>query len=223
MGEMIALKAADGVTIGAYKAVPPKSPKGGLVVVQEIFGVNHHIRSVADRFAEEGYVALAPALFDRVKKNVELAYDEEGMAQGSEWARKITPDQHYLSIEAAIEHLAGDGSIGIVGFCLGGTLAFAAAMRSEFLSASVGYYGGGIADMKIASPNCPVELHFGENDTHIPRDKIEKVKRDYPEIPVFTYPAGHGFNCDERASYDKASAGLAWTRTLSFLARNMAE
>lgn len=218
---MIELKAADGARIGAYKASPDSAPKGGIVVVQEIFGVNHHIRSVADRFAAAGYVALAPAIFDRAEKGVELAYDEPGMTRGMGLAKKIPFGQHFLSIEAAIEALADAGPIGIVGFCLGGTLAFAAAAQSEFLSAAVGYYGGGIAGMAPTDLNCPIELHFGEHDDHIPAADIAKIKASYPDVPVYTYPAGHGFNCDERASYDKPSADLAWTRTMVFLAHEM--
>jgi carboxymethylenebutenolidase len=222
MGEMIELKAADGAKIGAYKAVPDGDPKGGIVVVQEIFGVNHHIRAVTDRFAAEGYVGLAPALFDRAEKGVELAYDEAGTSKGFALARKIPMDQHFLSIEAAIEALAATGPIGIVGFCLGGTLAYAAATRSEFLSAAVGYYGGMIAGMTGAELNCQVELHFGEQDQHIPLSDVDKIRTAHPAMPIYTYPAGHGFNCDERGSYDKPSADLAWTRTLAFLDREMA-
>lgn len=219
---MIQLKTADGAKIAAYKALPASAPKGGIVVVQEVFGVNHHIRAVADRFAAEGYVALAPAIFDRAEKGVELTYDESGMSRGIALARQIPLDQHFLSIEAAIEDLTSTGPIGIVGFCLGGTLAFAAATRSEFLSAAVGYYGGMIAEMAVTELNCPVELHFGERDQHIPAADVAKIKAAFPAVPVYTYPAGHGFNCDERASYDKPSADLAWTRTLTFLEREFA-
>jgi carboxymethylenebutenolidase len=220
VAETIELKTADGAKIGAYKAIPDSVPKGGIVVVQEIFGVNHHIRAVADRFAAEGYLTISPAIFDRAEKGVELAYDDAGMTRGMALAKKISPDQYFLSIEATIEALATAGPIGIVGFCLGGTLAFAAAARSEFLSAAVGYYGGGIADMAGAELNCPVALHFGTKDPHIPAADVEKIKAAYPEVPVYTYPAGHGFNCDERGSYDQPSAALAWTRTLSFLEHN---
>jgi carboxymethylenebutenolidase len=223
MGEMIELKAADGAKIGAYKARPVGDPKGGIVVVQEVFGVNHHIRAVTDRVAAAGYVALAPAIFDRAEKGVELAYDDSGMSRGVALARKIPMDQHFLSIEAAIEDLAPVGPIGIIGFCLGGTLAFAAATRSEFLSAAVGYYGGMIAGMAGTEVHCPTELHFGDRDQHIPAADVEKIKAAYPEMPIYTYPAGHGFNCDERGSYDKPSADLAWTRTLAFLQRELCE
>ena len=221
MGKMIELTTKDGAAIGAYEALPPGTPKGGIVVVQEIFGVNHHIRSIADRVAGAGYAAIAPAIFDRAEKGVELAYDGPGMQRGMALAQAISPDQHLASIEAAIAALTPYGKIGIVGFCLGGTLAFAAATQSERLSAAVGFYGGGIAAMPVKPLLCPVELHFGEKDDHIPAADIETVKQAYPNVPVYTYPAGHGFNCDERGSYDEASAGAAWARTLAFFAKTL--
>lgn len=217
MGEMLELKTADGAVIGAYRADPSGVPKGRLVVVQEVFGVNHHIRNVADRLAGAGYICLAPALFDRVERGVELGYDDAGMSRGMALTRQISPDQHYLSIEAAIDALAAEGPVGIIGFCLGGSLAFEAAARNEFLVASVCYYGGMIAARAKAELNCPVLLHFGEKDAHIPMSDVEKIRATYPHLPIYLYPAGHGFNCDERGSYDKPSAELAWSRTLEFL------
>ena len=221
MGTMIDLKTSDGATIGAYKATPTGPSKGGIVVVQEIFGVNHHIQSMTDRVAAAGYTALAPALFDRAERGVELTYDAPGMKRGMELASKIPQDQHLASVLAAIDALASEGPVGIVGFCLGGTLAYAAAARSGHLAAAVGFYGGGIAKMVGAKPLCPIELHFGEHDDHIPMSDIEAIKAAHPDIPVYTYPAGHGFNCDERGSYDKPSAEAAWTRALAFFAGHM--
>ena len=226
MGTTIDLTTADGATIGAYQAMPGGTPKGGIVVVQEIYGVNHHIRSVADRVAAAGYVALAPAIFDRAERGVELKYDPDGLKRGMALAQKIPQGQHLASVEAAIAALAAHGPTGIVGFCLGGTLAFAAATKGDRLAAAVGYYGGGIAGMigdapPYPKPRCPIELHFGEHDDHIPPADIAKVKAAYPDVPVYTYDAGHGFNCDERGSYDKASADAAWARTLAFFAREM--
>lgn len=222
MGEMIELATSDGATIGAYKAMPSALPHGGIVVVQEIFGVNPHIRSVTDRFAAAGYAALAPAIFDRAERGVELNYDDDGMARGSALAGKISRDQHLASIDAAIAELAKSGAVGIVGFCLGGSLAYAAATHSTALSAAVGYYGGFIADIAPASLKCPVILHFGEKDQHLPPEKVEAVKRAHPDMPIYTYPnAGHGFNCDARASFDKESADLAWRRTMAFLEQEL--
>ena len=226
MGTTIDLTTTDGATIGAYRAMPEGQPKGGIVVVQEIFGVNHHIRSVADRVAAAGYVAIAPAIFDRAERGVELKYDPDGMKRGVALAQTIPQDQHAASVEAAVAALAPHGPVGIVGFCLGGTLAFAAATKSDKLAAAVGYYGGGIAAMVGGPgprpiPRCPFQLHFGEHDDHIPVSDIDKVKAAYPDAPIYTYDAGHGFNCDERGSYDKASADVAWARTLAFFERAM--
>ena len=225
MGTTIDLTTGDGAAIGAYRAMPEGTPKGGVVVVQEIFGVNHHIRSVTDRVAAAGYVALAPALFDRAERGIELGYDPEGIKRGMALAGKIPPEQHLASVQAAITALAPTGPVGIVGFCLGGTLAFAAAAKGQGLAAAVGFYGGGIAGMIGAEPRpfprCPIELHFGEHDDHIPPADIAKIKATYPDVPVYTYDAGHGFNCDERGSYDEASADAAWARMLAFFGREM--
>ncbi len=225
MGTMIDLTTGDGATVGAYRAMPEEKPKGGVVVVQEIYGVNHHIRSVTDRVAAAGYVAIAPALFDRAERGVELAYEPDGMKRGMELAHGIPQEGHLASIAAAIAALAPHGQVGIVGFCLGGTLAYAAAAKSDGLAAAVGYYGGGIAKMVDAEPRpvprCPFQLHFGEHDGHIPMPDIDKVKAAHPDAPIYTYDAGHGFNCDERGSYDEASATVAWARTLAFLERAM--
>ena len=221
MGSMIDLHTADGATIGAYKAIPSGPSKGGVVVVQEIFGVNHHIKSIADRFAAAGYTALAPALFDRAERGLELSYDAAGMKRGMEVVTKIPQEQHLASVLAAIDALAPEGPVGIVGFCLGGTLAYAAAANSDRLGAAVGFYGGGIAKMVGAKPHCPIELHFGEKDDHIPVSDVDAIKAARPEIPVHTYPAGHGFNCDERGSYDKPSADAAWARTMAFLSETL--
>lgn len=216
MGSMISLKAADGVSIGAYVAQPPGKPRGGIVVLQEIFGVNAHVRDVADRYAALGYQAVAPALFDRVKPDVELDYDETGMTSGVALAKQSVPEKTLLDVQAAIDEAAKAGPVGVVGYCWGGTLAFKAATQLSGVAAAVGYYGGGIADALDESPKVPLMLHFGERDAHISMSDIEKIKAALPNIPIYTYPAGHGFNCDRRGSYDKASADLALSRTLPF-------
>jgi carboxymethylenebutenolidase len=221
MGEILTLKTSDGVDISAYKAMPEGEPKGGMVVLQEIFGVNHHIRSVADRFAAAGYVAVAPALFDRVEKGVELAYDEAGIGRGFGLAQKSSQEAALRDISAAIALASEGGKVGIVGFCWGGTLSYASATHLDTLAAAVGYYGGQIAAIVKERLHCPVELHFGETDAHIPMTDVEKIRHAHPGMAVYTYPAGHGFNCDERGSYDKASADLAWSRTLEFFGRHI--
>ena len=221
MGETLTLTAADGTTVSAYQAKPAGRPRGGLVVLQEIFGVNGHIRSVADRFAAEGYLAVAPALFDRVEPGIELAYDENGMGRGVDLMKRTSQAAALQDVAAAVKAASAAGAVGIVGFCWGGTLAYAAATRLNTLSAAVGYYGGGIAGMIAAKLHCPVELHFGDQDSHIPVSDIEKIRHAHPGMAVYTYPAGHGFNCDERGSFNKASADLAWSRTTDFLARHI--
>lgn len=217
MGQTIKLTTADGFTLGAYRAEPTGKPRGGLVVLQEIFGVNHHIRSVADRFAEAGYLVVSPALFDRVRPGVELGYEQDGMQEGIALNKQTKADETMKDVAAAVAAVSGAGRVGVIGYCWGGTLAYRAACELPGVAAAVGYYGGGIASMLDSKPTVPVMLHFGEQDGHIPMSDVAKIKSALPSVPVFTYPAGHGFNCDERASYDKASADLALSRTLPFL------
>jgi carboxymethylenebutenolidase len=221
MGEMIELKSSGGAVIGAWLAAPAAAPHGAMVVVQEIFGVNHHIRSVADRFAAAGYLAIAPAMFDRVEKGVELAYDAPGVARGMEIVAKVDRDAALGDIAAAVQRVASAGKVGVVGFCWGGTMAWLAAARTPGIAAAVGYYGGGIIGLKDLQPRVPTMLHFGELDGHIPVAGVREVEAAHPGAPVYLYPAGHGFHCDERASYDAPSAALAWSRTLDFFAEHL--
>ncbi len=221
MSEMIKLTASDGVSIGAYKANPAGAPKGGIVVLQEIFGVNSHIRRVTDGFAAEGYLAIAPALFDRVQPEVEIGYTPEDVQTGMGLVGKVDQSKTLLDIEAAIKAAQQGGKVGVVGFCWGGSMAFAAASKLDGLSAAVGYYGGNIAKMLDMKPKVPTILHFGELDAHIPKSDVDKIKAALPDVPVYTYKAGHGFNCDARGSYDKASAVEAMGRTLDVFARHL--
>jgi carboxymethylenebutenolidase len=192
------------------------------VVVQEIFGVNSHIRNVCDGWAADGYVALAPALFDRVERNVEMGYGPDDIQQGRELRGKISTDDAVRDVRAAVRELARAGvRVGVVGYCWGGTMAWLAATRIDGLSATVGYYGGGIADAAGEAPRCPVMLHFGETDASIPKEHYEKVQRLHPTLPVHVYPAGHGFSCDERGSYEERSARLARERTLAFFRQHV--
>ncbi len=221
MGEWIELEAADGFKAKAWKASPQGAPRGGIVVIQEIFGVNHHVRSVADRFAAAGYLAIAPGIFDRAERNVELGYDQPGMTQGMGIAGKLDRDKLMLDVAAAIAAAGAAGKVGIVGFCLGGSVAWTAAAKAAGLSAAVGYYGGQIVAAKDLQPLVPVMLHFGEKDDHIPLAGVKEVGALHPDVPIYLYPAGHGFHCDERASFDKDSAKLAWERTLEFFAKHV--
>ncbi|HEY8581009.1 MAG TPA: dienelactone hydrolase family protein, partial [Beijerinckiaceae bacterium] len=214
MGEKITLTTKDGQKIGAYLARPQGTPKGGVVVLQEIFGANQHIRNVADGYAEAGYLAIAPALYDRVEPNVELGYTGDEPKKGLEIRAKTELPKTLLDIEAAMEAVRSAGKVGVVGYCWGGTLAYAAAVNLPGVDAAVGYYGGGVAAMADQKPKAPTMLHFGETDHSIPMTDVEKVKAAQPQLPVHVYPAGHGFNCDERASFHKESAETARARTL---------
>ncbi|MDR3535030.1 MAG: dienelactone hydrolase family protein [Acetobacteraceae bacterium] len=220
MGKTIDLKAADGHTLSAYVAGPEGATKG-IVVIQEIFGVNHHMRDMADRFAAAGYAVVAPALFDRAERGVELGYTPDDIAKGREYRMKLTDAQVMADVEAAAAHLAGK-KLGIVGYCFGGTVAWWGATRSKSFTAACGWYGGGIAGTKDERPTCPVELHFGEKDASIPMTDVEAIRAAQPKVESFVYPgAGHGFGCDERGSFSKPDYELAQQRTLAFFAKHL--
>ena len=221
MGEWTTLKAADGFELKAWLAKPQGVPKGAVVVIQEIFGVNAHIRSVTDRVAEAGYLAIAPAVFDRVEKDVELTYDQAGMGSGMALAGKMDRAKTLLDIEAAIAAVKSAGKVGITGFCMGGTYTWLAAAQLPGLSAASGYYGGGILGLKDLEPKVPTILHFGEKDAHIPIDGVHELEKQHKDVPIYIYPADHGFHCDARGSYDAPSAKLAWERTLAFFAKHL--
>jgi len=221
MGETVSIETTDGHQLTGYRAEPDGAPRGALVVIQEIFGVNSHIRSVADGFADEGYIALAPALFDRVAPGIELGYTPADVENGREIRAKIDHEDAMRDMAAAVTALAGHPT-GVVGYCWGGSLAWNAATRLDGVSAAVGYYGGMIPDMAGEQPRHPVMLHFGETDQSIPLEGVEKIKRAHPDVPVYMYPAGHGFNCDQRGHYHAESAKLARERTLAFFAEHVA-
>lgn len=216
MGEQIKLKASDGVEISAWRAEPAGTPRGGVVVIQEIMGVNHHIRGTADLYASHGYLAVAPALFDRVEPGFDVGYDQPSVQKGMEIAGKVDRQKMLLDIAAAIEAVKGAGKVGIVGYCLGGTAAYMAASKLPGLAAAACYYGGGVLNMKDLTPRVPTILHFGAKDAHIPIAGVREFEAAHPELPVYVYDADHGFNCDERGSYDAPSAALARQRTLDF-------
>jgi len=220
MGETISLTADDGHKLGAYRARPEGAARGGLVVIQEIFGVNGHIRSVCDGFAADGYDAIAPALFDRAESGVELGYDEAGMTRGRAIRGQLEWDNAVRDIAAALAALSGEGKVGVVGYCWGGSLAWLAATRLG-PACAVSYYGGQIVQFKDESATCPVLMHFGDKDASISADDVAAIRAAQPDVPVHIYPAGHGFNCDQRADYHAESAALARERTLAFLAENL--
>lgn len=222
MGGRIRLRSGDGFEFGAWQA-SPSQPKAGLVVIQEIFGVNSHIREVAEGYAEDGYAVVAPQIFDRVEADLELGYTEADMGRGIELAfQKLQMPNTLADLQAAADHAAAQGPVGVVGYCFGGLLAWLAACQLKGVAAAASYYGGGVAGEAGRSPNCPVIMHFGELDAHIPLSDVDKIKAAHPEIPVHVYPADHGFNCDHRASYHAESAALARRRTLDFFQEHLA-
>ena len=222
MGDTITLTAEDGHKLAAYRAAPTGAPRGGLVVVQEIFGVNSHIKSVCDGFAADGYVALAPAIFDRVERDFAIGYKPEDIERGRGVRGKLSVEDAVKDVRAAVKALAAERlKVGVVGYCFGGTLAWLAATRIAGIACAVGYYGGGIADTAAETPRCPVLLHWGETDQSIPPEHHARVRAAHPDLPMHIYPAGHGFNCDQRGSYHEPSAKLARQRTLDFFAKHL--
>jgi carboxymethylenebutenolidase len=222
VGEVIQLRAGDGFTLAAYRALPNGQARAGIVVIQEIFGVNDHIRAVADGYAEAGFAAVAPQIFDRVARNVELGYEAADMTRGVEIARgKLKMEQTLLDLQAAIDDAARYGKVGVVGYCFGGLLTWLSACELNGAAAAVAYYGGGIASQLERTPRCPVMMHFGERDAHIPLTDVAKVRAAHPEVSVHVYPADHGFNCDHRASYDANAAAAARERTLAFFEQHL--
>jgi carboxymethylenebutenolidase len=223
LGKHLSLVASDNFKLGAYRADPSGPSKGGVVVIQEIFGVNHHIRAVCDRLAAEGYTAEAPALFDRQQPNFESGYSPDEIASARKFVANPDWDAMMRDTQAAINDLKKEGPVAIIGFCLGGSVAFLAAAKLDGLSAAIGYYGGQIAKNADQQPKVPTQLHFGEKDASIPMSDVETIKQKCGgNCEIYTYPdAQHGFNCDERGSYNEAAAKVAWRRSLAFLQKNL--
>lgn len=219
MGEWIPLTTPAGAVRG-WLARPEQPPHGAVVVVQEIFGVNPHIRRVADQFAKAGFTAMAPALFDPVQPDVELRYDDTGVSRGRDYAASLGFERALQIVSASAQWLRESGHrVGVVGYCWGGTVAMLANTRQGLTS--VTYYGGRSVPFLGESALAPMLFHFGEHDRLIPPEDVQKHRLHHPEATIHVYPAGHGFNCDERADYDADSAALAWTRTLDFLTEHL--
>ena len=222
MGSKLTLTASDGHVMDAYRADPAGDVKGRLVVIPEIFGVNSHIRGVCDRFADAGYVALAPAMFDRLEKNFEVGYEPDDVAKGRAYKDQAGYDEAVMDVQAAVDALKGDGKVGTVGYCWGGSLSWLAACRIKGVTAAVCYYGGNIFDFNNENPQCPTLLHFGEVDQSIPMENVEKIQKAHPDLPSHVYQgAAHGFNCEQRGSYDEGAAKLALERTLEFFGKQL--
>ena len=216
MGDQISIKMQDGFELSAYRSMPSAQSKGVVIVIQEIFGVNAHIREVADGYAAQGYSAIAPALFDRIERDIELGYAEADMGKGIELAfQGLEMAQTMKDLQSVVDYGAAQGAVGVVGFCFGGLLTYLSACQLKGVAAASSYYGGGIAGVIDHQPKCPLIMHFGELDAHIPMTDVDKIKEANPRIPVHVYDADHGFNCDHRASYSEQAAELALQRTLA--------
>jgi carboxymethylenebutenolidase len=221
MGLMIELTASDGFKLGAYRADPAGKPRGGLVLVQEIFGVNNHIKKTADGYAADGYLVVAPSFFDRSQRGVDLGYTQADIEAGRNIAQKLAWDDTVRDAQAAYDLVKSAGKSAVIGYCWGGTLAWLSAARIPGLACAVCYYGGGIPNTINEQPKCPVLFHWGEKDHSISMEAVAKIEAAHPKAASHHYPAGHGFNCDERGSFDAGSAKLARERTLEFLRKNV--
>lgn len=222
MGRTIEARMHDGMSIRVHRADPEGMPRAGLVIMHEAFGMNDHIRDVCNRYAAEGYLALAPALYDRVEKGVEVpGYGDADLARGRELRQGVEWEPAVADMKTVIGLAREAGAVGVVGYCWGGSLAWLAATRCG-ADAAVGYYGGQIVQFIDERPGCPFMAHFAEHDVHVPPESAGTVRRRHPGVPVHMYDANHGFNCDQRADYDAGAAALAWDRTSRFLAANLA-
>jgi carboxymethylenebutenolidase len=223
LGKHFSLVASDSFKLGAYRAEPSGTPKGGIVVIQEIFGVNHHIQAVCDRLAAQGYAAIAPALFDRQQPNFESGYSPDEIANARKFVANPDWGAMMRDTQAAIDDARKFGPAGIVGFCMGGSIAFLAAAKLNGLSAAIGFYGGQIAKNADEKPKIPVQLHFGEKDASIPMSDVDLIKQKRgADCEIYVYPdAQHGFNCEERGSYNEASAKLGRERARAFFEKHL--
>ena len=220
MNEFIEITAKDKHQFKAYISQPSGKPKAGIIIIQEIFGVNAHIKEVTDLYASKGYLCIAPSLFDRIEKNVTLNYDDEGISKGRK-LKALCDKDALKDIDASIAVVSSAGKVGVIGYCWGGSLSWRIGCESSDVCASVCYYGGDIPKLKMLQPKCSVMCHFGEMDQSISIKDVKNFTEIQKDVNVFTYPADHGFNCDHRSQYNKESSELAFSRTIDFLAKNM--
>ena len=222
MGQNITLTTSDGHSLGAYRADPSGSPKGAVVLIQEIFGVNQHIRNLCDTYAGAGYVVIAPALFDRVEPGIEVGYGETDFNIGRETRGKLENDGILADVQAAIDEAAKTGKVGVVGYCFGGAVSWTAATQCSGVAAASCYYGGGIHATRDATAKCPVQFHFGDKDGGISLGNVAEIKEAQPDVPTYVYDdSGHGFCCDERDSFNAGACGRARERTLALFAEHL--
>jgi carboxymethylenebutenolidase len=222
MGKHVELTASDGHKFDAYVAEPSGKPKGALIVVMEIFGVNSHIRRVTDEYASDGYLAIAPAFFDRAQKGLDVGYTGADLELARTLMQKMNLNDPLKDVEAAKAHIASAGKCAIVGYCWGGSLSFKSACNVNGLACAIAYYGGSIPNLIDEKPKCPVMFHWGETDASIPLDKAKQVADKHKDQTHYFYPgAGHGFNCEQRGSYNTDAAKQARTRTLEFLKKHV--
>ena len=222
MGRFIELKAADGHKLAAYVATPAGKPRGGVIVIPEIFGVNSHIQQVTDGFAADGYLAVAPAMFDRAQRNYDTGYSQPEIEAGVAIMQKLDPKNSMMDVQAAIAEAAKGGKVGIVGYCFGGTIAWRAAAGASGLACSVPYYGGGMHGLIGEKPKVPVMCNFGEADQSPTLAQAKEIAAAHPGITAHFYPgAGHGFNCDQRGSWNAEASKLARSRTIEFFRKHL--
>jgi carboxymethylenebutenolidase len=219
----IELESSDGFRFGAWVALATRKRLGSVVVLQEIFGVNHHIQTVCDRLTNAGYDAIAPALFDRRQRDFVSGYSADEIAEALKFLPMLNWDTMVLDTLATVRHAgARGGQVAVLGFCLGASVGYLAAQREAGIAAVIGYYGGQIVLHLDRPPQSPTLLHYGETDHTIPMADVERIRQGRPECELHTYPAGHGFNCDERRSFEPVAAALAWDRSMQWLATHMA-
>jgi len=223
MGERIKLTASDGFSLNAYRAVPEGRPRGGVVVIQEVWGLNGFVRGVVDRFAHHGYLAVAPAMFDRIDYGYESEnYGPEQFRVIGAMMKRFSHETAPLDVDAAIEAAAEGGKVGITGYCFGGATTWRTAARGAGLSAASGYYGGGVPNYIELEPQVPTEMHFGDKDTGIPLEQIEQLQARHPQVDIYTYDGVHGFcNSDRPDHFNEASCRKASLRTLEFFHKHL--
>jgi carboxymethylenebutenolidase len=214
--EDISLQASDGHQLSAHRVDPLGAPRGGIVVIQEIFGVNAHIRATAARFTAAGYAAIAPAFFDRIERGIELGYEQADIDRGRQLISQLTTEQVLADLQAAIEALRDCGPVGIVGYCWGGSVVWIAAHRLDGIARAVSYYGSRIVNHMDERPKVPLQMHVGKDDASFPIDKVRELGQRYPELAIHEYDAGHGFACDHRSSFDSTASAHALQRCLAF-------